>query len=911
MDRPIKPCLPSYCSHYFIIAAVLVLFSEATCISDDKYERKKLNRFDTWSLRPIAKEAPPKLSQAARLWAKNPIDHFIASKLNEKKLTPSKEASRITLIRRVYFDILGLPPNPDEIQKFANDNHPLAYERLIEKLLASPRYGERWARHWLDVVHYGDTHGYDKDKLRPNSWPYRDYVIRSFNSDKSYSRFVNEQIAGDALFPGTQDGIEGTGFISAGPWDFIGHAEVPETKLDGRIARNIDRDDMVKNTMNTFISTTVQCARCHDHKFDEVKMTDYYRMQAVFSALDRADQEYYPNPKTAQRHAILKKEIADQKAILERIESKIQSKGGEKLKKLKKRLKELYQQSNTKIRQEFGYHSKIEAKQETIKWVQVDLGQLEEISQVTLIGASDSYNNIGDGFGFPIRYKIEVSNDIEFKRNIKIITDLSLIDQSNPGIKPQHFISSNTKGRYVRLTANKLAKRSNDFILAMGEMKIKNAAGENLAIGKNVTSLDSIEAPVRWQKKNLVDDLYNGRTENLHLAKQISDAETKYSILINSIVTEEISAKRKKAQISLSEAESNMKLLPKPQKVYVGKVHTGNGAFRGTGNEGGKPRTIRVLHRGDMSQPREEVGPGTLRLTKRESGMFKLPIIHSESDRRIALARWITQKENPLTWRSIVNRIWQYHFGIGIVSTPNDFGRMGAKPTHPKLLDWLAAEFRDNGQSIKKLHKLILTSATYRQVSTSLPDHEKIDSQNRYLWRMNRRQLEAEALRDSILFLSGKMNFQMYGPGFRNFILEHPEHSPHYEYHKHNPEDTLVHRRSIYRFLVRSQQQPFMATLNCADPSQQVAKRDEAITALQSLALLNNKLIVAMAKHFANEMNRSEKNIQKSVNEAFFRAIGRIPTAEESVDLIEFSKLHGLSNTCRLLFNLNAFSFID
>ena len=911
MDRPIKLCLPYLCSQYFILAVVFIVFSEATCISDDESERKTVDRLDTWSLHPIAKETPPKLSQAGRLWAKNPIDHFIVAKLTEKKLTPSKEANRATLIRRVYFDILGLPPNPDEIQKFTNDKNPLAYERLVEKLLASPRYGERWARHWLDIVHYGDTHGYDKDKLRQNSWPYRDYVIRSFNSDKPYNRFVHEQIAGDALFPGTQDGIEGTGFISAGPWDFIGHAEVPETKLDGRIARNIDRDDMVKNTMNTFISTTVQCARCHDHKFDEVKMTDYYRMQAVFSALDRADQEYYPDPKIAQKHIILKKEIANQKAILESIESKIQFKGGEKLKKLKKRLKELHQQADAKVRQEYGYHSKIEAKQDTIKWVQVDLGESKEISQVTLIGASDSYNNIGDGFGFPIRYKIEASDDIEFRRNIKIIADFSMIDQSNPGIKPQHFSSPKTKSRYVRLTANKLAKRSNDFILAMGEMQIQNTAGENLAIGKNVVSLDSIEAPVRWQKKNLVDNLYNGSTNDSHLAKLIADTEAKLSILVNSIVSEEISLMRQNTKTALSKAEMSIKLLPKPQKVYVGKVHTGSGAFRGTGNEGGKPRTIRVLHRGDMNQPREEVGPGTLRLAKQDSGAFKLPGKHSESDRRIALAHWITQKEHPLTWRSIVNRIWQYHFGIGIVSTPNDFGRMGAKPTHPKLLDWLAVEFRNNGQSIKKLHKLILTSATYRQTSTSLPEHEKIDSQNRYLWRMNRRQLEAEALRDSILFLSGKMNFQMFGPGFRNFILEHPEHSPHYEYHKHDPEDTLVHRRSIYRFLVRSQQQPFMATLNCADPSQQVAKRNEAITALQSLALLNNKLIVAMAKHFANDISHSKKDIQTSVNEAFFRTIGRIPTAEESADLIEFSKLHGLSNACRLLFNLNAFSFID
>jgi len=911
MDRFIKLIFSYICSNLYILIAVLLIHGEYTCISDNYANQNKVNRFETWSLNPIAKQSLPSLNQTEKIWAKNPIDYFIVSKLNEKKLSPSREAKRETLIRRLYFDIMGLPPTPDEIVEFVNDTNPLAYEQLVEKLLASPKYGERWARHWLDIVHYGDTHGYDKDKLRPNAWPYRDYVIRSFNIDKPYNRFVNEQVAGDALFPGTQDGIEATGFISAGPWDFIGHAEVPETKLDGRIARNIDRDDMVKNTMNTFISTTVQCARCHDHKFDEVNMTDYYRMQAIFSALDRADQEYYSDPEIAEKSSNLKKEIIHQKAILASIASKIQSKGGEKLKKLNIKLKELRQKANAKARGEYGYHSQIAQKQDTIKWVQVDLGKATEINQVSLIGASDSYNNIGDGFGFPIRYKIETSNDAEFRKNITIIADRSHSDQSNPGVQPQHFSFPKVKNRYIRLTATKLAARSNDFILAMGEMQIENKLGENIAIGKNVTSLDSIEAPIRWQRKNLVDNLYNGQAKNPDLAQLIINTESEHTSLIDSIVSEEIFSKRKKAKAALAKAEERIKSLPKPKKVYVGKVHTGSGAFRGTGNEGGKPRPIRILHRGDMSQPKQEVGPGTLRLTDKDNGQFELPNEHSESDRRIALARWLTQKDNPLTWRSIVNRIWQYHFGTGIVSTPNDFGRMGAKPTHPELLDWLALEFRDNGQSIKRLHRLILTSATYRQVSDSSVIHEKIDSQNRYLWRMNRRQLEAEALRDTVLFLSGKMNFQMYGPGFRNFILEHPEHSPHYEYHKHDPEDLKVHRRSIYRFLVRSQQQPFMETLNCADPSQQVAKRNEAITALQSLAMLNNKLMVAMAKHFSDEVSYSKKDIPTSVNEAFFRAIGRIPTAEESADLVKFSKLHGLSNTCRLLFNLNAFSFID
>ncbi|MDP7584297.1 MAG: DUF1553 domain-containing protein [Verrucomicrobiota bacterium] len=894
-----------------ILAAVLLSLGQGLLGGESESANPDSDAFDFWSLKPVVRHALPALGQADRDWARNPIDHFIAAKLAEKNLTHSVEANRRTLIRRVYYDLIGLPPDPSEIDTFLSDSDPLAYEKLVEKLLATPGYGERWARHWLDVVHYGDTHGYDKDKLRPNAWPYRDYVIRAFNSDKPYDLFVREQVAGDALYPDTRDGIEATGFISAGPWDFIGHAEVPETKLDGRIARNIDRDDMVKNTMNTFISTTVQCARCHDHKFDAINMTDYYRMQAVYAALDRADREYHPDPVIAKQLATLKAEVDRHQSELINIETEISKKGGDKLVALDKQLESLRKQSKTSNRPEFGYHSQISAKQDVSKWAQVDLGQAQSIEQVTLIGTSDNFNNIGDGFGFPVRYKIEASSDTTFESGVTVVADKTKADEPNPGVAPLHFKSPNLNARYVRVTATKLAKRSGDYIFALAELRLLDANGDNLAKGKAITALDSIESPVRWRKSNLVDALYPGKASDPAIAKELEVLVSERGKLVQSILSGEIAAKRSAAKAGLAKNEAALKKMPKPMRVYAGTIHKGSGSFRGTGNEGGKPRAIRVLHRGDMSQPRDEVAPGTLRLGKRDAGTFELSNTHGESDRRIALARWLTKKDHPLTWRSIVNRVWQYHFGTGIVATPNDFGRMGAQPTHPELLDWLAAEFRDNGQSIKQLHRLILTSATYRQSSKSAAVNEKNDSQNRTLWRMNRRQLEAEAIRDTALLLAGKMNNQMYGPGFRDFVLEHPEHSPHYEYHKHDPEDVEIHRRSVYRFLVRSQQQPFMSTLNCADPSQLVAKRDNAITALQSLALLNNKLMVAMARHFASDVEQTHTGRTAAVSEAFFRATGRPATPEETSDLVAYAAKHGLPNACRLLFNLNEFSFVD
>ncbi|MEO6787322.1 MAG: DUF1549 domain-containing protein, partial [Chthoniobacteraceae bacterium] len=289
------------------------------------------------SVRDVATTAS-KLSTGHWALSTNPIDAFISAKLAENGLATSPEADPRTLCRRLYFDLTGLPPTPEEISAFAADKSPDAYEHLVDKLLASPRHGECWARHWLDVVHYGDTHGYDKDKPRPNAWPYRDYVIRAFNDDKPYARFVQEQIAGDVLFPGTRDGIEALGFIAAGPWDYIGHAEVPETKVDGKIARHLDRDDMVANTIGTFCSATVHCAQCHNHKFDPITQEDYYSLQAVFAALDRTDRKYYADDKLNAHFADLTRQQRDTDAAITAVEEPLRKKAGAKFVELTRRI---------------------------------------------------------------------------------------------------------------------------------------------------------------------------------------------------------------------------------------------------------------------------------------------------------------------------------------------------------------------------------------------------------------------------------------------------------------------------------------------------------------------------------------------------------------------------------------------
>jgi mono/diheme cytochrome c family protein len=874
-------------------------------------EKKTINT-DWWSLRPINNSTPPAIDST---WVRTPVDAFVLAKLQEQHLMPAAEADRRTLARRVYFDLTGLPPTADEVDAFAADPDPAAYEKLVDRLLDSPRYGERWARHWLDVVHYADTHGYDKDQLRPNAWPYRDYVIRSFNADKNYTRFVQEQLAGDVLFPDTVDGLEALGFIAAGPWDLIGHAEVPESKIDGKIARHLDRDDMVATSINTFVSLTAQCAQCHNHKFDPISQEDYYCLQANFAALDRAERTYDADPAVGRRRNEL---VADQRRLTERqktIGLAVKEQAGPEVVELDKQIAAINAVKTGEVvlqNVRFGYHSAIERSADVVKWVQVDLGASKSIDHLVFTPCYDDFNGIGAGFGFPTRFKIEVFSDADLP-TAQIVLDQTSEDAPTVGTTPQRCDVGGLVGRYVRFTATQLAPRQHDFIFALAELQVFDGAGVNLALNKPVVSLDSIEAMPRWSMANLVDGIEPPAiTSPADRVAKVAALNARRAALIESRVDEATRGEQSSLAKRLSEINAELNKLGPGKRVYSGTIHYAPAqTFSGTGPSGGKPRKICVLPRGDVTKPGKEVGPGAIAAIAPLVGRFELSADHPEGERRAALARWVTDSQNPLTWRSIVNRIWLYHFGRGLVDTPNDFGRMGQQPTHPELLDWLAAEFRDGGQSFKAMHRLLLRSAVYRQASTDNPAAAAVDGGNAYYWRMNRRRLEAEAIRDSILLASGKLNDTMYGPGFQDFVIEQPAHSPHYQYHLHDPENPASHRRSVYRFIVRSQQQPFLTTLDCADPSSLVDKRNQTISPLQSLAMLNNQLCLVMAKHFAERVSASQPDLAAQITAAYRLALQRSPTAEELAELSVYAQQFGLPNACRVILNLNEFVFVD
>lgn len=800
-----------------------------------KPERAKPS-LDWWSLQPVVRPAVPKVKQANRVT--NPIDAFILARLETAGLTPSPEADRRTLIRRLTFDLHGLPPTPEDIEAFVKDEAPNAYEKLVDRLLASPRYGERWGRHWLDVVHYGDTHGYDRDKRRPNSWPYRDYVIRSLNADKPYGRFVREQLAGDILFPKDPDALIATGFIAAGPWDFEAHTELREGTVDREKTLLLDRDDMLTNTMSTFTSLTVHCARCHDHKFDPIPQKDYYRLQAVFAGLERKDR-VVTDPMAARRAEI----DAERRKRIDALPA--------------------------------GWHSKFSPDPATTKWVQLDLGKSLPLEEIRLIPTWPADLETA-GYGFPLRFRVDVSDDATFGK-FQTLLDHSLKDDfEKPGAKPVKVPGGGKKARYVRVTAVVLARKTvSEFLFALAEIEV-DSDGKNVAAGAAVTSLDSQEDS-RWSRRFL-NDGFDGR---------------KWLRLPSDAVLRE---KLERLAQELEDQTKQLQALPALQMVYAISPVT--------------PRPIRLLNRGEVDQPREPVGPGAPSCVKAQEFDFQLDGA-AEGARRVALAHWIVDPKNPLTHRSIVNRVWQYHFGRGLVATPSDFGRNGQPPTHPELLDWLADEFAKQKQSLKALHKLMVLSSTYRQSSASNPAGAKQDTDNMLLWRMNRGRLDAESVRDAVLAVSGRLDLTMGGPGFELFQYKDDK-SPVYDHlavAKIN--DPKNWRRTVYRFTVRSVPNPFLECLDCPDPSVNTPVRNSTLTALQSLALLNDPFMVRQAECFAERLQKGEAETGKQIGSAYRLAFGRNPSAKELQTLAGYVKKHGLANACLLLFNANEFVFID
>ncbi|HBV64898.1 MAG TPA: hypothetical protein DEF45_17960 [Rhodopirellula sp.] len=868
-----------------------------------------------WSYQPLQSiqhsnlSQPPAPSPTAKAHA---VDHFISTQLAQQNLTRSNRANRRTLIRRLYFDLHGLPPTPEAVQSFVKDPDPQAYAKLIDQLLDAPEYGERYARHWLDLAHYADTHGFERDRRRDNAWRYRDYVIQAFNDDKPYDLFLQEQIAGDILWPDNRNAVVATGFLTAGPWDYVGHIETKSAKLR-RAARSLDLDDIATQVMTSTVAMTINCARCHDHKLDPITQQEYYQLRAVFAGFKRGDRVI--SDAALKEYQRQKELLSDKRDLIDYTIGRLEGKGFD--------LADIVGGGNG-----LGsgtYRHGIDTRSAKVQTR--DFGKLGNvIPNKYAISPFEFIDGVFVPDGKDGSAKIPVSSTGMSITGIPTTSGQAWDMIRNGPVASQHSKQLGgtdfTKQGHSLLGLHANAGITFDLSAIRSaskwnEMRLLTKVGYFGADdGSSADAWIFVDAEKVYEKRGLK------RSTGLQIIDLKIPASAKFLTLMStdggngfgmdqigfgdpklkSAQTHSLTAKDqqqiKMLRLERARLTRSLDLLGSPPRFYGPVAET-------------VLPPIRLLERGDAESPRgpplTPAAPSALAMLETELGTSNTP----EGDRRAALARWVTAENNPLAARVIANRMWQWHFGQGLVSTSSDFGAGGDTPSHPQLLDWLASQLIAQEWSLKSLHRIILLSATYQQQSTFQLDHPalSIDADNCLLWRQNPRRLEAEVIRDSVLFLSGKLNHKRGGPGFEDFRYQ-DAYAPIYTYVTADKPE--LWRRSIYRYIVRTTPDRFLRTLDCPDPANLTAKRETTTTPLQSLTLFNNDFMLRQASYFSERvLNSSSGDIEQQVRNAFQLAYGRLPTATEAKIAMQLMEQQGLFTLCRALLNSNEFLYVD
>ncbi len=804
------------------------------------------DKLDHWSFKPIAPIVPPKVIDDS--WPRGEIDAFVLSALEQAKLLPSPEAEPVAWLRRVSMNLTGLPPSPEEVAAFLEEVHQspeedAPYEKVVERLLDSPRYGERWAQHWLDVVRYADTHGFEVNTERPNAWPYRDYVIQAFNRDTPYDQFVREQIAGDAY------GMDAaTGFLVTASVLLPGQIGADEPSK--RLARQDAIDEMVVNIGQTFLGLSIGCARCHDHKFDPISQVDYFAMQSFVAGVEYGERELKTPEAETRRLDVqrLKGEVTSLRQRCNRV-SPLANAGNER--------------SPVNAQWNIDRFSPVKAKR--LRFTILATNKLEPC-----IDEIEIYNVEGE--------------------NIALATAGTTVTSSGDTVSAnRHELRFLNDGLY----GNSRSWMSNE----VGKGWVELEFAEEQTIESVVWGRDREKV---YKDRLAIDYRIEVAAENGESTERLAVANASDRIPYSSDAPNRLTADKKGGEGE--DANELQQLLAEIQRIegQVKSLESSQVAFAGVFRQ---PDVIRLLSRGDPEQPREEVAPAVLPAI----GSVALPKDAPEQERRLALAKWIVEEKNPMTARVMVNRVWQGHFGTGIVETPSDFGRSGMKPSHPELLDWLASEFVRARWSVKHLQRLIVLSATYRQSTRHNPDAAAQDAEARLLWRYPPRRLTAEEIRDSMLAYSGRLNLKMGGPGF-NLFKQRGGLSGFTPVESFS-EDGL--RRMIYAHKVRRERDTVFGAFDSPDGGQSAAQRRESTTPIQALNLFNSRFTLdesqALASRVQNDVG-SDPALQ--AQRAWMIVLNREPTVEEQDEAKEMIQQHGLPTLCRVLFNCNEFLFL-
>ncbi|MEM7232058.1 MAG: DUF1553 domain-containing protein [Planctomycetota bacterium] len=896
-----------------VLGALVVSF-----LSVALYAAPKKAGLDWWSLKPVTRPAVPTADVPG--WDSNPIDAFVLSALRAAELEPSPQASRATLIRRLYFDLIGLPPSPEEIEKFVQSKDPRAYEALVDELLVSPHYGERWARHWLDVVRFGETHGFEYNQPRNNAWPYKNWVVRALNRDMPYDEFVRLQLAGDVIAP-DRGGVVATGFLVAGPHN----TTLPSSDKMRRTMFQDEVEDMISAVSQSFLGLTVHCGRCHDHKFDPIPQRDYYRLAAALSGVRHGEREYF-----SEEHQRARDEL---KTVVKRSEA------------LREELAKIDAAARAK--------AQVAANQKNRKEPAPNLKLVRPIASWSFEGSlSDSLGKLDargekgaavqggelrlSGSGYAVSKPLD--RDLRAK-TLEAWVRLSTLDQ-----KGGAAISIQTQGGGVF-----------DAIVFGEQENRRWMAGSN-----GFTRTQSFKAPeereakdrpvhiaITYQADGTITGYRDGRPYGRPYKKGLAHfragnaeivfglrhspaqndrllkgAVLKAQLYDRALTKEEIAASASSGpagvsevdilrELSDAEAARRKEVLAQIDSLAARRTNLekvrGNKTYACVSRN---PSKVHVLERGEVTSPGELVTPGGLSALTAVSSDFGLAQNSSDGDRRKKLAEWMTDAKNPLLARVVVNRLWHYHFGTGIVATPNDFGFAGSRPTHPALLDWLASEIVAKRWSLKGMHRLMVTSAAYRQSSRPSESGLKKDAGNGLLWRSSPRRLEAEAIRDSMLAVSGLLVRDIGGAGYRD--VRHYGHKGSNFYDPIEQDKPELFRRTLYRFSPRGARRTMLDTFDCPDPSATTPAREVTTTPLQALALLNNSFVLRVAKAFAERIDNDvpEGDVRAKIRRAYQLAYGRNADDDEVKAAAEYSASHGLAALCRILFNTNEFLYV-